>query len=358
MSNSIPAIKPIETVWRGYKFRSRLEARWAVCFERLGLRWEYEPEGFVLPNQSRYLPDFYLPDQDLYVEIKPAFNYTPKHVYLAGKFNSDWRASICADAIHSWDSWSGCYEHQSLTYGFHYYAGPYRASQRGEHIGDIPCTHARSGVLADDQDDHVFESEYNDEQVYDANEVFNRCCNAIQQCTAMFAWIDSLDCYGTLAEIGFAHALGKPIFLGIHQDLYHCLPKSGLPDECKPHNIDYHHDLWFVEKMARKSLKTQSALDAYRYFFSPVVPELKKIQQLPKWLLISGNPHPGEYVIFQGYSDTPHDVGVLSIAAPRPWKTKESVQRIAVKRKGREDGAVIAALAAARSARFEHGEQP
>lgn len=51
-------IKPIETRFTGYRFRSRLEARWAVFFETLGLQWEYEPEGFELSDGRWYLPDF------------------------------------------------------------------------------------------------------------------------------------------------------------------------------------------------------------------------------------------------------------------------------------------------------------
>ena len=51
-------IKPIETIYDGYKFRSRLEARWAVFFDALGVPYEYEPEGFVLPSGRKYLPDF------------------------------------------------------------------------------------------------------------------------------------------------------------------------------------------------------------------------------------------------------------------------------------------------------------
>lgn len=51
-------IKPIETLYKGYRFRSRLEARWAVFFDALGVKWEYEPEGFELPSGKRYLPDF------------------------------------------------------------------------------------------------------------------------------------------------------------------------------------------------------------------------------------------------------------------------------------------------------------
>lgn len=51
-------IKPIETFYNGYRFRSRLEARWAVFFDALGVEYEYEPEGFKLPSGKCYLPDF------------------------------------------------------------------------------------------------------------------------------------------------------------------------------------------------------------------------------------------------------------------------------------------------------------
>jgi len=39
-------VKVIETEWNGYKFRSRLEARWAVFFDNVGIEYRYEPEGF------------------------------------------------------------------------------------------------------------------------------------------------------------------------------------------------------------------------------------------------------------------------------------------------------------------------
>ena len=54
----ITEIKPIETIYNGYRFRSRLEARWAVFLDSLGVKYEYEPEGFRLPDGSMYLPDF------------------------------------------------------------------------------------------------------------------------------------------------------------------------------------------------------------------------------------------------------------------------------------------------------------
>lgn len=74
-------IKAIETIYSGYRFRSRLEARWAVFLDALGVRYEYEPEGFELPSGKRYLPDFRVKcygkrgDRDsepfdLYIEVK------------------------------------------------------------------------------------------------------------------------------------------------------------------------------------------------------------------------------------------------------------------------------------------------
>jgi hypothetical protein len=65
----IMSIKAIETVYNGYRFRSRLEARWAVFFDTLGIKYEYEKEGFDLDGMW-YLPDFWLPEQECYVEIK------------------------------------------------------------------------------------------------------------------------------------------------------------------------------------------------------------------------------------------------------------------------------------------------
>lgn len=63
-------IKAIETKYKGYKFRSRLEARWAVFFDSAQIPWEYEKEGYTLRTGECYLPDFYLPEQNIFVEVK------------------------------------------------------------------------------------------------------------------------------------------------------------------------------------------------------------------------------------------------------------------------------------------------
>jgi hypothetical protein len=70
-------LQAIETAYSGCRFRSRLEARWAVFFGVLGVRYHYEPQGFDLGGVlGAYLPDFWLPPQSGfrggYVEIKGA----------------------------------------------------------------------------------------------------------------------------------------------------------------------------------------------------------------------------------------------------------------------------------------------
>ena len=78
-------LKPIETEYKGYRFRSRLEARWAVFFDTSGVKWEYEPEGFDLGDGIKYLPDFRLhgvtlnhgfkaENCSIYVEVKGQMN--------------------------------------------------------------------------------------------------------------------------------------------------------------------------------------------------------------------------------------------------------------------------------------------
>jgi hypothetical protein len=75
------SIKAIETRYKGHLFRSRLEARWAVFFDNLGVRYTYEPEGFQIDwmneegRTARYLPDFHLTDLGTWVEVKGSLEF-------------------------------------------------------------------------------------------------------------------------------------------------------------------------------------------------------------------------------------------------------------------------------------------
>lgn len=74
-------MKSIDTYYNGNYFRSRLEARWAVFFDLIGVKYTYEPNGFKNENGEYYLPDFHLHNvilrngnhsiDGIYLELKP-----------------------------------------------------------------------------------------------------------------------------------------------------------------------------------------------------------------------------------------------------------------------------------------------
>jgi hypothetical protein len=153
------AIKPIETVYDGYRFRSRLEARWAVFFDSLGVKYEYEPEGFELPGLGGYLPDFRVMCHasrggecepfPLYIEVKGSMDQASAEkikafgwpLLIVGNIPNIYSVS----AIHSSDL-LGSYD--TLGYGicpFNY------ETVDGDYFAAYPCAQdGKFGLLGDD----------------------------------------------------------------------------------------------------------------------------------------------------------------------------------------------------------------
>lgn len=113
-------IKPIETRYKGHRFRSRLEARWAVFLDSLGVVWQYEPQGFDLGDGLTYLPDFYLPDFRSYanetnpgwfLEIKPMIEPTDVEKEKARRLSvgvGQWPSCVvivCGDPFDNHSIW-------------------------------------------------------------------------------------------------------------------------------------------------------------------------------------------------------------------------------------------------------------
>lgn len=66
-------------------FRSGWEAKYAEYLDKWSIKWEYEPHRFLLEIEGKktfYTPDFYLPEMNLYHEVKgwnhPGFDNTRK----------------------------------------------------------------------------------------------------------------------------------------------------------------------------------------------------------------------------------------------------------------------------------------
>jgi hypothetical protein len=70
MSENAP-LQPMVTYLHGPAFRSRLEARWALFLDALGVSWSYEEEWFLLLGTG-YTPDFRLTGYPrTWLEVKP-----------------------------------------------------------------------------------------------------------------------------------------------------------------------------------------------------------------------------------------------------------------------------------------------
>lgn len=73
------------------------------------------------------------------------------------------------------------------------------------------------------------------------NMVLSNCLAQIQKCDVFYARIDSPTAYGTFAEIGYAYALGKPVYLDIRD--------TGIAP-----------DLWFMLRMSLASPLRENVL--------------------------------------------------------------------------------------------------
>lgn len=75
-------------------FYSRWEANFARILNLLKIKWVFQPESFDLKFQ-KYTPDFYLPEYDLYVEIKNFLsNYSAKRDKAFRKLYPDKNLSL------------------------------------------------------------------------------------------------------------------------------------------------------------------------------------------------------------------------------------------------------------------------
>ena len=60
----------VTTIYKKVQMKSRLEANIAFFLDELGIKWKYEPKSFLLSNRKHYMPDFYLPELNCFVEAK------------------------------------------------------------------------------------------------------------------------------------------------------------------------------------------------------------------------------------------------------------------------------------------------
>lgn len=134
-------------------------------------------------------------------------------VYLAGKVtNNNWREAVYNDKITVVEK-----GHRSRIKGEtidsdsydEYYDSEYDAGDfivTGPHsIGcDHGCYHLGKHAAAEVDWENLKLTK---------DDVISACCHQIDKSNVLFAYIDSCDCCGTIAEIGYAKAKGKYIFI-------------------------------------------------------------------------------------------------------------------------------------------------
>lgn len=124
-------------------------------------------------------------------------------IYLAGKVKPDWRSPLVAgyteaayqvhSNLHNETKYPSRFPVLSKAIlGAHDYVGAYAVPNYGE--GETHSLGKHGGDI-------------------DHKKITWLCRDAISRSTLVFAYIDSVDCYGTLWELGYAHASGKPIFI-------------------------------------------------------------------------------------------------------------------------------------------------
>lgn len=338
-------IKAIQTIYNGYKFRSRLEARWAVFFDEVGVEYEYECQGFDLGDGGWYLPDFYLPQLETWVEIKPDIGDKTEHrrVYLAGKVVNDggWRNNIklLGVPVCSPD------EEKAHNAGLHYACSSGRTKQ----------------------------------------DILDQCLYGISGSSVLFAWIDRLDTFGTFAEIGFAKALGKEVWIAIDEKLWpqiqyvsekeyqdyqkwlHIPTEDADPENDEDdafYRISWDverfesagHELWFLVEMADHSGFFSSADQAFLQWANcgddKADKKMRKLAEGTKqqcWI-IRGNPYPEEYRVTAHFAQDK--------LANLQFGTGKTALYTLAREHVVNSAWLQRAFERARQARFEHGETP
>lgn len=189
-------------------------------------------------------------------------------IYLAGKITKNgWRNTIFDPSLHA----DTIYDPASVTSinmrkvanwpvfcdvltGGNDYVGPYFMAD------DHGCGHGNNshGVGAGGYDITCL-GDCNPSQ----KQTVDLCRKAIIACDLVFAWIDAEDCYGTIAELGYAKALNKTIHIAGSEKFEDLWFVYGL---CSSGKVDFGHDNakaafdWYINIGSLKTMPYQNYL--------------------------------------------------------------------------------------------------
>ncbi|MNW38167.1 Nucleoside 2-deoxyribosyltransferase [compost metagenome] len=169
-----------------------------------------------------------------------------KKVYLAGKIgHSDWRHGIFKDLRKGNDKYFGLMD----SVNNYQYNGPFFTSC------DHGCFHGESnhgrGVVTIGCGCGLYGKDGSEvEGNTPKNVVIKDCVNDIKSSDVVFVWLESNDAFGTITEIGVAHALKKPIFIAVNKSL----------------TTETMNEMWFPLHMANKLVSCDTASEGWAHF--------------------------------------------------------------------------------------------
>ena len=176
--------------------------------------------------------------------IKKENDLFPKNIYFAGKVRQNcWRYDLFKD-LRVMSKHSKIY---STYKGEIQYNGPYALScdhgcfHRGLGHGLLECLGEPDGGFMEMKNDYV-------QCRIKPKQAVQNCLQHISDCDAVIAYIETLDCYGTLIELGYAASESKPVYLYIKASLW---AESGYFDnhDCG-HGLEKEKDeLWFIKNL-------------------------------------------------------------------------------------------------------------
>jgi nucleoside 2-deoxyribosyltransferase len=235
----VNTISAIETAYKGYRFRSRLEARWAMFFDLTGVPWVYEPECLKVDGEP-YLPDFRLWG-DVTHEVKSRHEWEriqPPRVYLAGKMKEahEWRgeAAVCErhnrkGAAYSVAEWAP--RMATMCGASFMHVGPFSIAN------DHGSAHCESAA-------HMAQVPWEEATRQD---VMYACLEKIAACDLFCAHLNTADAFGTLVEIGYAAALNKKVAVTILRSVADAARRPSFSGEYREPGT---HDFWFAQEIA------------------------------------------------------------------------------------------------------------
>ncbi|SDF34125.1 hypothetical protein [Sporomusa acidovorans] len=194
------------------------------------------------------------------------------NIYFAGKvvpakdwrrgFSTDWRSEILGIDVGKYRPLKQVGKSYSIDKYFGY-AGPF-FSPCGEHfsgdgfhgMNDWDYVMTTGGVAISECPEQLPIFELAD---HVKKGTFSRCEANIKSADWIFCWINSMDCYGTLVELGMANAYNKKVFIGLDSKI------DGK-------------EIWFALEAANKVVTCNNVLGAWMLFWKLQMPRITETQ--------------------------------------------------------------------------------